>query len=58
VYVLVDSISYDTEYGAVWESNEANNVFGPVVSTASGAGQGASSAGHVRPATWGGLPER
>ena len=34
VYAYVDSINYATTYGNVQESNEANNVFGPVVSTA------------------------
>jgi hypothetical protein len=34
VYAYVDSINYATSYGNVHESNEANNVFGPVVSTA------------------------
>lgn len=33
VYVYVDSINYATSYGNVRESNEANNVWGPVVST-------------------------
>jgi hypothetical protein len=34
VYALVDSINYDTTYGAVQESNEGNNLTGPVTSTA------------------------
>ncbi len=34
VYAYVDCINYATSYGNVQESNEANNVFGPVVSTA------------------------
>jgi hypothetical protein len=33
VYALVDSINYDTTYGAVRESDEGNNLFGPVTST-------------------------
>ncbi|GIK38685.1 MAG: hypothetical protein BroJett011_25180 [Chloroflexota bacterium] len=36
VYAYVDSINYATNYGNVQESSETNNVFGPVVSTASG----------------------
>ena len=36
VYVYVDSINYATIYGNVQESNEGNNVFGPVVSTTDG----------------------
>jgi len=34
VYALVDSINYGTTYGTVQESNEGNNLFGPVISTA------------------------
>ncbi len=34
VYGLVDSVNFSTTYGAVQESNEANNRFGPVLSTA------------------------
>jgi hypothetical protein len=34
VYVLVDSIKYETSYGAVEESDEGNNLYGPVTSTA------------------------
>jgi hypothetical protein len=34
VYAYVDSINYDTSYGNVQESNEGNNVFGPIISTA------------------------
>jgi hypothetical protein len=34
VFAQVDSINFSTAYGAVQESNEGNNVFGPVVSTA------------------------
>jgi hypothetical protein len=33
VYAYVDSINYSTSYGNVQESDEGNNVFGPVVST-------------------------
>jgi hypothetical protein len=33
VYGFVDSINFSTTYGNVQESNEGNNVFGPVVST-------------------------
>ncbi len=34
VYVYVDSVDFRTTYGAVQESDEANNVLGPVTSTA------------------------
>ncbi len=54
VYAYVDSINYTTTYGNIRESNEGNNVFGPVVSTA-GAGAAASSGGLN---SWEGLPER
>jgi hypothetical protein len=33
VYALVDSINYNTTHGAVQESNEENNLFGPVTAT-------------------------
>jgi len=34
VYAYVDSVNSATTYGNVRESDEANNVWGPVVSTA------------------------
>lgn len=34
VFGQVDSLNFSTTYGAVRESNEANNVFGPIISTA------------------------
>ncbi len=34
VYALVDSTNYNTNYGNILESNEGNNVFGPVLSAA------------------------
>jgi hypothetical protein len=34
IYAYVDSINYATTYGNIKENNEANNVFGPIVSTA------------------------
>jgi hypothetical protein len=45
VYAYVDSINYGTAYGNVKESNENNNVFGPVISTADIANASASTAG-------------
>jgi uncharacterized repeat protein (TIGR01451 family) len=42
VYALVDSVDYSTTYGAVQESNEDNNLAGPITSTAGAAGEGAS----------------
>jgi hypothetical protein len=59
VYVLVDSINYRTTYGAVQESDESNNLHGPVTSTAvtgqvaSSAGQGPSPSTEGLPARWG-----
>ncbi len=57
VYALVDSINYDTTYGAVQESNEGNNLGGPVISTAGGAGGAATSAPAPSPVA-AGLPGR
>jgi hypothetical protein len=34
VYALVDSVDFSTTHGAVLESREDNNLFGPVKSTA------------------------
>jgi hypothetical protein len=56
VYGLVDSVDFSTNYGAVLERSEDNNLFGPVPSTAgtgetSGlVGQDASSPGDDLPA--------
>jgi hypothetical protein len=36
IYALADSINYSTSYGAVQESDEGNNLRGPVVSIAGG----------------------
>jgi hypothetical protein len=36
VYAFVDSVNYSTSYGSVRESREGNNVFGPIISTATG----------------------
>ncbi len=54
VYAYADSINYATSYGNVKESNEGNNVFGPVVSTAASAAVSAVEA----EATPEGLPGR
>jgi uncharacterized repeat protein (TIGR01451 family) len=40
VFALADSVDFGHPYGAVWESNESNNLRGPVISTA-GAGMSA-----------------
>jgi hypothetical protein len=54
VYGFVDSINFGTTYGNVWESNEGNNVFGPVISTArSLLAPGAAAAPSLE-----GLPDR
>jgi uncharacterized repeat protein (TIGR01451 family) len=58
VYALVDSVDYNTDYGAVRESNEDNNLFGPVTSTASVAGTTAQIGGQSQPALRKGLPPR
>ncbi len=57
VYALVDSINYSTSYGAVQESNESNNLYGPVTSTAV-TGQAAPSARQGPPPSMEGLPTR
>ncbi len=48
VYAYVDSVNYATSYGNVKESNEANNVLGPVTSTAATA-SGAAVRGAATP---------
>jgi len=58
VYSLVDSVDYSTTYGAVPESNEGNNLFGLVVSTASVAGGVLPEVGQSQPASRQGLPPR
>jgi hypothetical protein len=55
VYALVDSVNYSTTYGNVLESNEDNNLFGPVVSTAAVGDAPAASAGTP---SLEGLPQR
>lgn len=57
VYALVDSVNYATTYGAVWESDEGNNLFGPVTSTAA-TGQVAPVGQQGLPASREGLPPR
>lgn len=36
VFALADSVDFSTTFGAVQESNEGNNLFGPVISTPGG----------------------
>ncbi len=55
VYGYVDSVNYATTYGAVQESNENNNLSGPVTSTAGGAGPIVVGGGSV---SGGSLPKR
>ena len=57
VYALVDSINHSTTYGNVLESNEDNNLFGPVTSTAGVAGEG-TPIGQGQPPSMEGLPPR
>jgi hypothetical protein len=56
VYGFVDSVNYSTTYGNVQESNEGNNLFGPVVSTAT-ADSGPQTTAGDEPSREG-LPER
>jgi uncharacterized repeat protein (TIGR01451 family) len=56
VYALVDSVDYSTGYGAVLESDESNNLDGPMLSTA-GVG-GVPVASHRSLPVLDGLPER
>ncbi|MFQ5399226.1 MAG: hypothetical protein ACE5E7_06465, partial [Anaerolineae bacterium] len=63
VYGLVDSINYDTSYGAILERDEGNNLYGPVtVAVDTGAGmrrtETAAGSGVERPLAAAGLPER
>lgn len=55
VFGLVDSVDFSTTFGAVRESNEANNLFGPVLSTAASGSATAAQSGTPLP---GGLPDR
>jgi hypothetical protein len=57
VFAQGDSINFGTTYGNVWESNEGNNVFGPVVSSATTDGGAQTAAGKETPSLEG-LPER
>ena len=59
VYALVDAIDFSTSYGAVRESEEANNLFGPVISTFGLAGGWVTDASEVDlPQPQGDLPAR
>jgi uncharacterized repeat protein (TIGR01451 family) len=55
VYAYVDSVDFSTTYGAVLESNESNNAFGPVTSAV---GQGATRTGGAVAPSAVGLPRR
>ncbi len=57
VYVFVDSINYNTAYGNVQESNEGNNLHGPVNSTVAASGS-PSVVDTKSPSSIEGLPER
>ena len=56
VYGYVDSVNYLTGYGAVQESNESNNLFGPVTSTAASGAPSVASQSDTRVLV--GLPQR
>jgi hypothetical protein len=62
VFVLPDSVDFNTSYGAVQESNEANNLFGPVISTANSglprAQPAPETAGQTESPSLEGLPVR
>jgi hypothetical protein len=58
VYALVDSINHSTTYGNVLESNEGNNLFGPVTSIASVAGEAVPVGHQGQPPSMKGLPPR
>jgi hypothetical protein len=55
VFALVDSVDFSTTYGVVQESNEGNNLAGPVISTAASGPSTAEQAGRPSPV---GLPPR
>ena len=58
VYALVDSINYDTTYGAVLERDEDNNLFGPVTSTTGVTSGAVRIGGQSQPVSREGLPNR
>jgi hypothetical protein len=58
VYALVDSINFGTSYGTVLESNEENNLLGPVTSTTGVAGEAASVGNQGRSPSMERLPPR
>ncbi|MEM8532545.1 MAG: putative Ig domain-containing protein, partial [Chloroflexota bacterium] len=59
VYAQIDSVSATTDFGGVQESDESNNMFGPVVSTNSTtAGSSTSSTGQPLIDFLGALPKR
>jgi hypothetical protein len=55
IFAYVDSINYDTSYGNVRESNEGNNLSGPVISTV---GQSAVVSNQRQTLTMAALPHR
>ena len=55
VWALADSVDYSSDHGAVLETNEGNNLHGPIVSVA-GAASGSPKAGGMRGTA--GLPKR
>jgi len=57
VYAQVDSVDFSTSYGAVQESDETNNVLGPVESVGGG-GEALSQAGNSAIPPVEGLPKR
>ncbi|MFB0537534.1 MAG: hypothetical protein ACETWR_21420 [Anaerolineae bacterium] len=57
VWALVDSVDHNTTYGAVQESDESNNLCGPVTSTAA-TGEAVPVFKQSQPASREGLPAR
>jgi hypothetical protein len=55
VFALADSVNFGTSYGAIQESDEGNNLFGPVISTAASE---PPAAGQAEPPSPEGLPVR
>jgi hypothetical protein len=58
VYGYVDSVNYATGYGAVWESDEGNNLFGPIDATAGSDGAPPTENEADKMTDWAGLPAR
>jgi hypothetical protein len=58
VYGYVDSVNYATGYGNVWESDEGNNLFGPIDATAGSDGAPTTENEADKMTDWAALPTR